>query len=210
MKTFFNGNKVPLIPPLLFYGAFVTDFQEKANIFNSFFAELWTFVSYNSLLPSEFTYMTEERIQSITFRQSDVIEIIRTLNVNKADDNDNISVRMIQLCTNSVAHSLILIFQTSIATGTFPIKWKRGNIASIHKKNDKKIVSNYRPLPFLSICSKMFEKLIFNKLFKNFSSIGLSSGWFMYLSATSNHSLHLFKFWLQSNSRYSRRIPWHI
>ena len=210
MKTFFNGNKVPLIPPLLFYGAFVTDFQEKANIFNSFFAELWTFVSYNSLLPSEFTYMTEERIQSITFRQSDVIEIIRTLNINKADDNDNISVRMIQLCTNSVAHSLILIFQASIATGTFPIKWKRGNIASIHKKNDKKIVSNYRPLPFLSICSKMFEKLIFNKLFKNFSSIGLSSGWFMYLSATSNHSLHLFKFWLQSNSRYSRRIPWHI
>ena len=38
MKTFFNGKKVPIIPPLLFNSAFVTDFQKKAKIFNSFFA----------------------------------------------------------------------------------------------------------------------------------------------------------------------------
>ena len=37
MKTFFNGKKVPTIPPLLFNDAFITDFQEKANIFNYFF-----------------------------------------------------------------------------------------------------------------------------------------------------------------------------
>ena len=39
MKTFFNGKKVPVIPPLLFNGPFVTDFKEKANIFNSFFLQ---------------------------------------------------------------------------------------------------------------------------------------------------------------------------
>ena len=33
MKTFFNGQKVPVTPPLLFNCAFVTDFQEKVNIF---------------------------------------------------------------------------------------------------------------------------------------------------------------------------------
>ena len=60
MKALFNGNKVPAIPPLLFNGAFVTDFQEKAK--------QCTLVSNNSVLPSEFTYMTEERIHSITFR----------------------------------------------------------------------------------------------------------------------------------------------
>ena len=31
MKTFFNGKKVPAIPPLLLNGAFVTDFQEKTK-----------------------------------------------------------------------------------------------------------------------------------------------------------------------------------
>ena len=31
MKTFLNGVKVPVIPPLLFNGAFVTDFQKKSH-----------------------------------------------------------------------------------------------------------------------------------------------------------------------------------
>ena len=131
MKPFFNGKKVPVIPPLLWCvcafamvppkGAFVTDFQEKANIFNLFFAKKCILVSNNSVLPSEFTNMTEERIQSINFSESDVIKIIRALHVNKAHGYDNISVRMIKLCTNSVTHPLTLIFQNSMATGIFAI-----------------------------------------------------------------------------------------
>ena len=58
MKFFFNCKKVPAIPALLFNGAFATDFQQKANIFNSFFAKQCKLVSNNSVLPSEFTYMT--------------------------------------------------------------------------------------------------------------------------------------------------------
>ena len=104
---------------MLFAGAFVADFQEKANIFSPFFAKQCTLVSNNSVLPSEFTYMTEERIQSINFSESDVIKIIRALDVNKAHDHDNISVRMTKLCTNSVIHLLTLIFQNSMAAGTF-------------------------------------------------------------------------------------------
>ena len=175
MKTFFNGKKVPVIPPLLFNGAFVTDFEEKAKIFNSFFAKQCTLVSNSGALPSEFTYMTEKCIQSITFSESDLIKIIKTLDVNKAHGHDNILVRMIKFCTNPVAHPLTLIFQNSMATGTFPTQWKRANIVPIHKKNDKQIVSNYRPVSLLPICSKIFEKLIFNELFKFFEENNLLS-----------------------------------
>ena len=175
MKTFFYVKKVPVIPPLLFNSAFVTDFEEKSKIFNSFFAKQCTLLSNNSVLPSEFTYMTEERIQSITFSESDVIKIIRTLNVNKAHGHDNISVRMIKLCINTVALPLTLFFQNSVAAGTFPTQWKRANIVPIHKKNDKQIVSNYRPVSLLPICSKIFEKLIFNELFKIFEDNNLLS-----------------------------------
>ena len=111
MKTFFNGKKVPVISPMLFNGAFVTEFQEKANIFNSFFAKQFTLASNNSALPCEFTYITEKCIQSITFSESEVIKIIRTLDVIKVHGYGNISVRTIKLCTNSVAHPLTLIFQ---------------------------------------------------------------------------------------------------
>ena len=74
-------------------------------------------------MPSEFAYMKKERIQSITFSESDVIKITRALDVNKAHGHDNISVKMIKLCTNSVAHPLTLIFQNSMAAGTFATRW---------------------------------------------------------------------------------------
>ena len=125
MKTFSSSKKVPIIPLLLFNGLLATDFEEKAMISNSFFTKQCTLVSNNSALLSELTYMTEELIQSITFRESDVIKIIRTLDVNKAHGHDSILVRMIRLCINSVAHPLTLMFQNSFAAGTFPTLWKK-------------------------------------------------------------------------------------
>ena len=119
--------------------------------------------------------MTEERIQSMTFSESDVIKIIRTLDVNKAHRHDNVSVRMIKLCINSVVHPFTFIFQNSMAAGTFPTQRKRANIVPIDKKNDKQIVSKYRPVSLLPICSKIFEKLIFNELFKFFEDNNLLS-----------------------------------
>ena len=37
LKTFANGSKVPLIPPLLVNNEFVTDFSVKVNLSNDFF-----------------------------------------------------------------------------------------------------------------------------------------------------------------------------
>ena len=65
METVFNGKKVLGIPPLLFNGVFV-------NNFPLLFAKQYSLVSNNSALPSGCTYMTEERIHSITFSESDV------------------------------------------------------------------------------------------------------------------------------------------
>ena len=140
--------------------------------------------------------MTEERIQSTTFCESDVLKIIRTLDVNKAHGHDNVSVKINTLCTTSVAHSLTLIFQNSMAAGTFATQWKRANIVPIHKKNDKQIVSNYQPVSLLPIHSKIFEKLIFNDLFNFFEDnnllskyqLGFRQGDSCYLSTTCNPS----------------------
>ena len=41
-------------------------------------------------------------------------------------------------------------------------------VVPIHKKDDKQCLKNYRPLSLLPICGKVFEKLIFNEMFKFF------------------------------------------
>ena len=41
------------------------------------------------------------------------------------------------------------------------------------KKNDKQILSNYRPVSLLAVCSKLFECLIYNSMYKHISDNNL-------------------------------------
>ena len=128
METFFSGKKVPAICPLLFMVRLSQIFKKKQIFSICFFTKQCPLD--NSVLPIEFTYMTKECIHSLTFSESDVIKIIRAFDVNKAHGHDNILVRMIKLCANSVTNPLILICQNSLAAGTFTTQWKRGKYFS--------------------------------------------------------------------------------
>ena len=75
---------------------------------------------------------------------------------------------MLQLCGNSICKPLELIFQQAMESGSFPSEWKKGNVVPIHKKDDKQRLKNYRPISLLPISGKIFEKIIFNELFKFF------------------------------------------
>ena len=65
-----------------------------------------------------------------------------------------------------IVKPLAIIFKNCIDNGVFPDIWKKSNIIPIHKKGDKQITDNYRPVSLLPICGKIFEKLLFNSTFK--------------------------------------------
>ena len=54
-----------------------------------------------------------------------------------------------------------------INKGVFPNTWKMANVTPVHKKNSKQVVNNYRPLSILPIFSKIFEKIVFQKLYNH-------------------------------------------
>ena len=58
LKNFLNNNKFPIIPPLFHLNKFITDFQEKATLFNNFFASQFLKQEVNylpfALLPTVF------------------------------------------------------------------------------------------------------------------------------------------------------------
>ena len=59
-----------------------------------------------------------------------------------------------------IKHSLDILFKHSLENQCFPNEWKKANIVPIHKKGDKQLIQNYRPVTLLPICRK------FNSLFK--------------------------------------------
>ena len=75
---------------------------------------------------------------------------------------------MLKICDKSICKPLELIFQSCIKHGKFPNEWKMANVVPVHKKSDKQILENYRPVSLLPICGKVFERLIYNSLFEYF------------------------------------------
>ena len=84
LKTFLNNKKIPCILPLLHQDKFVTDFEEKAIIFNNFFTDQCSIVSNNSELPATLTKKTHKSLSIINFSTDDILKIIRNLDPNKA------------------------------------------------------------------------------------------------------------------------------
>ena len=72
---------------------------------------------------------------------------------------------MIKICDKSLLKPLILLFQNSAKLSYFQDIWKRCNIITVHKKNDKQLVESYRPISLLPIFGKKCEKIIFNKMY---------------------------------------------
>ena len=162
LKTFYNGRKIPIIPPILKDGKLESDFKIKASYFNKFFASQRTLLVNNSKLPDK---NSAARLTSIKF-DNNIFKIIRSLNVNKAHGYEGISVRMMEMCDESLIQTLSLIFRGCIDTGVYPDTWKKSNIVPVHKKGDKQIVNNYRPVSLLPICSKILEKIIFDSIMR--------------------------------------------
>ena len=166
LKSFYSGKKISLIPPLLHNNTLKTDFKQKADLFNNFIASQCTTFANNSVIPDTQSYKTNSRLSSLSFENDDILNLIRFLNIQKAHGSDDISIRMIKICNSAPVQPLSLIFQNCLNCSTFPDIWKKSNICPVHKKNDKQIISNFRPVSLLPVFGKIFEKLIFKSLFE--------------------------------------------
>ena len=91
INTVLNKAKIPLIPPLLENGLFVTDFTEKAQIFNDYFILQCTTIDTGSEFPQG-TPATTTLLTDFVISEEKIINIIRSLNPNKAHGWDEIKI----------------------------------------------------------------------------------------------------------------------
>ena len=63
-----------------------------------------------------------------------------------------------------------MIFTNCLRSGLCPHIWKHANVVPVHKKNEKNLNGNYRPIPLLPIFGKILEKLIYDSLYTHLVS----------------------------------------
>ena len=132
-QNFRQWQKVSIIPPVLVNDKFITNFLEKANLFNEFFSKQ-RHPQNNSTLPKSNTYHTENRLNDFIFDNEKLQKIIQSLDASKAHGYDGISIRMLKLCSPSIIKPLSIIFQTCLKSNTFPDDWKKGKLYGFIKK----------------------------------------------------------------------------
>ena len=125
-----------------------------------------TSVSHNSTLPLVTSSVTNASLSFISVNDQDILNITHSLNINKAHGYDDISIRLLKICDSSIVKPLPIIFKNCLQSGSFLNNWKKSNFVPIHKKDDKQLLQNYRPVSLLPICGKIFERIIFNPIFE--------------------------------------------
>lgn len=77
---------------------------------------------------------------------------------------DEVPCYLFKHCDNIITKPLTLIINKSMSTGVFPTKIKASKVIPTHKKNEKKLVNNYRPVAVQSAFSKVLEMVYINRL----------------------------------------------
>ena len=132
---------------------------------NDFFSKQCQPIPNSSTFPSIKSFETSNRLSTVDIDSKKILKLMQSLNSNKAHGHDGISIRMLKIFGPSVIKPLSLLFNNCLRDCVFLSDWKKGNV---HEKGNKQLVSNYRPVSLLPICSKISEKSIFDCIYDFF------------------------------------------
>lgn len=163
-------------------GELVKDKRKISNGFNIFFSSIAKKmnVKLNSSRlvriqenkeNNNFTNYMKNRVSTSIFlspcTSEEIRDIIKNFENDKASD---ISILILKHCAPLISGHLSGFFNNFMKSGTFPEILKTGKITPIFKKGDSQLLDNYRPISMLPIFGKIFEKLIYTRLYSFLSS----------------------------------------
>ena len=90
---------------------------------------------------------------------------INKLKAKKSPDIDNILNGVIKIGKDAIKGHLVNVFNRILGTCKYPALWSFGLIVSIHKKDDRSKVENYRGITLLSALGKLFTSILNNRLY---------------------------------------------
>ena len=168
-------NKSKSKSSFLVQGNVVRDRRIIANEFNRYFTSVAHNLNENSNktenlpitpIPDFSTYIDKRISDSLFFEpcsQNEVEQIIKDLENGKASD---ISIRVLKSCSSTVTPYLTTFYNKFIEMGIFPDILKVGQVTPIFKKGNMQMFQNYRPVSTLPCFGKIFEKVIYSRLYK--------------------------------------------
>ena len=156
-------------------GKHVSDQYKIANLFNDYFVKIGS--SVEQKIPNtdkDFNeYLTNLKIDKTFFLsptdKNEIMDIIKLFDINKSLGPNSIPIYILKVYKEFFSEKLFQLINISFEAGIFPDLCKLAKVIPIHKKDDKSSIFNYRPISLLPLFSKIFEKIIYKRLYTYFN-----------------------------------------
>lgn len=147
----------------------ITNSQEIADQFNNYFVNVLNEISSQFAPPNanDFMYLDYRITHALQLYPTEEIEIKNTvlsLNPNAATGVDNISTKVLQHVINYISPLLATYINHAFTTGIYPDCNKTAKVIPVFKAGDETDLSNYRPISILNAVSKVFEKIMRDRI----------------------------------------------
>ena len=101
----------------------------------------------------------------------ETVKEVNNLKIRKVSHKTDIPIRIIKENIDIVSYFLYHNFNNTLSCSTFPTAIKYAEVTPIHKKADRTDKENYRPISILPNLSKVYERLIYNQIYRYFQTI---------------------------------------
>ena len=167
------------IPPLVDGDDILSTDSAKAEAFNAYFcaqADIDLADSHHEHLKSYLNAHPGTRfsMDAVEVTSDEILRVINNMDASKACGPDRLPTRLLKMTAAFIVEPLATIFNKSLASGQFPSAWKEATVKPVFKgKGSPSEISNYRLIILLPCVSKIFEKLLFTRIYEHITSNAL-------------------------------------
>jgi hypothetical protein len=152
-------------------GQKTSDKEHIANAFNGYFTNVGK--SLNDKLPpsnvSPLHYLDNINVNNSLYLyptdENEVLRIVSNIKTNSVGW-DNIHIKVIKTTFQPLNRIFVHLINKSLSSGVFPDEMKVARVIPLFKGGDSQLINNYRPVSVLSIFSKIYERIIYNRVLK--------------------------------------------
>ena len=169
IKDVINKKRSTNLPNQFKFGEVLTnDKSVIAHKFNSFFVNIGNDLSKKcpnvNINPVSFLKTSPPGSMYLEkSSKSEIEKIIKSLKIASAGCDD-IHAKILKSTYHLILDPLVHVINLSLEQGIFPDEMKIAKIIPLHKSGDTMNITNYRPVSVLPVFSKIFERLVYNRL----------------------------------------------
>ena len=157
---------IPRLPEKMYYQDQIINNNELPDKFAEFFTGKINDIVNNSLInPNVYNGNRKFTIPDKDFMQPEkVVEAVNSLKIKNCEGHDSIPQRIIKDGIEILKFPLSKLFNKIYINKEIPEQWLIAKIIPLHKKGAHNNIQNYRPISNLCSVSKVYEKLILQRI----------------------------------------------